>query len=89
MEKSLFEHIKATQLEPPPWVWDRIKTSVSSREKTFHWLHRLLPAAVVASLFLSMGTFEVRHIIENNLTSQSIIKIFAPNSSDLLVSWDI
>jgi hypothetical protein len=89
VEKPLFENIKATRMEPPPWVWDRISVSVSNPRKEGFWLHRLLTAAVVASLFLSMGTFEVRRMIETNMTDQSIVKIFAPNSSDLLVSWDI
>ena len=89
MEKPLFEHINATRMEPPPWVWDRIKVSVSGQRKELPWLHRLIPAAVVASLFLSMGTFEARRLLIDNATNQNMVKIFAPSSADLLVSWDI
>jgi hypothetical protein len=89
MEKPLFESIKSTRMEPPPWVWDRIQVSVTSKAKESLWLHRLIPAAVVASLFLSMGTIEAHKAIENNATTQSIQKVFASSSSDLLISWDI
>ena len=89
MEKPLFNNIKLTQMEPPPWVWGRIKESVSIQPKATPWLHRLVPAAVVASLFISMGTFEARRLIEQNTTRQTIVSVFAPSSSDLLVRWDI
>jgi hypothetical protein len=89
MEKPLFESIKPSQLEPPPWVWDRIQLSLSAKPKEARWLHRLIPAAVVASLFLSMASFEANQQIKRDAAQQSIIKVFATNSSDLLVNWDI
>jgi hypothetical protein len=89
-ERPLFESIKPTRMNPPPWVWDRIHVSVSTKAKESSWfLHRLVPAAVVASLFLSMATIEGARIAKENAYNQSLMKVFSPSSSDLLVNWDI
>ena len=89
MEKPLFKSVKATQLEAPPWVWHRIQSTIATQPKVAPWVFRLIPAAMVASIFFSVATIEVQHVRANNTANQTITTIFNPSSSDLLVNWDI
>lgn len=89
MEKPLFENIIPSRMEPPPWVWDRVKTTLATAPTAINWAHRLVPAALVASLFLAMGTFETHRINQNNVTTQYVQHLFAPESEDILATWDI
>ena len=89
MEKPLFESIKPTKMEPPPWVWDRIAVSITAPKKESHWLPRLISIGVAASLFISMGSMEIHRMKQADAANQTLQEVFLPSRADLLVSWDI